>query len=485
MDATGRGRPQKTLTHTNNRQGIAVHMRFLPLRVDHKRSLMRIIIAGAGEVGFHLAKLLSMEGHTITVVDLDNDKLASISNQLDLGVLNGSSTSFGTLIQASVQRADLLIAVTNTEEVNLTTCIIAKHLGAKKTIARIANVEFLMKKEKLDLSTLGIDELISPSSLAAREIKRLCKESALTDFIDFDKGKLSLIGLKVEYGSLIAGKTIGEIDFFKKDNNFVPVAILRNNETIIPDDNTRFLINDHAYFTANKQGLDRVLEVFKKKRIDIRNIMILGGSSVGYHAARALSKQYRVKLIEPDKELCMKLTDGLPDTLIINADGRDVDVLEEENLSEMDAFISVTDNSETNIITSLVAKNHGVKKTIALVENVDYIHLSQSIGVDTLINKKLIAANFIFRYIRKGEVLSLTSLHGADVEALEFEVTPGSRAVGKRVRDVKFPKGAIIGGIIRGDRGFIHDGQTRFEEKDHVVVLSKLKYIHKVESLFK
>lgn len=455
------------------------------MRIVFSQNVMRVIIAGAGEVGFHLAKLLSMEGHTIVVIDLDNDKLASISNQLDLGVLNGSSTSIATLNQAAVARADLLIAVTNSEEVNLTTCIFAKHLGAKKTIARIANVEFLMKKEKLDLETLGIDELISPSSLAAREIKRLCKESALTDFIDFDKGKLSLIGLKVEHDSLIAGKTISEMDFFNKENNFIPVAILRNNETIIPDDDTRYLINDHAYFTANKDGLDRVLEVFKKQRIEIKNIMILGGTQVGYHAARALSKQYRVKLIEPDKDLCMKLTDGLPDTLIINADGRDVDVLEEENMSEMDAFISVTDNSETNIITSLLAKNHGVKKTIALVENVDYIHLSQSIGVDTLINKKLIAANFIFRYIRKGEVLSLTSLHGADVEALEFEVTRGSRAVGKRVKDLKFPKGAVVGGIVREDRGFIHNASTTFEEKDHVVVLSKMKCIHKVESLFK
>lgn len=436
-------------------------------------------------MGFHLAKLLSMEGHTIVVIDLDNDKLTAISNQLDLGVQNGNSTSIPTLLDTGVARAELVIAVTSSEEVNLTTCILAKHLGAEKTIARITNVEYLRKNEKEDLRELGIDELISPAVLAASEIKRLCKESALTDFIDFDEGKLSLVGLKVEHDSLIAGKTIGDMDFLNRENNFIPVAILRNNNTIIPDTNTRYLINDHAYFTANKEGLTQVLNVFKKERVQIKNIMIIGGTQIGYHASRALSREYRVKLIEPDKELCMQLTDSLPDTLIINADGRDVDVLEEENLSEMDAFISLTDNSETNIITSLVAKNHGVKKTIALVENVDFIHLSQSIGVDTLINKKLIAANLIFKYIRKGEVLSLTSLHGADVEALEFEVTEGSKAVGRTVSQLPFPKGAVLGGIIRDDRGFIHNESTVFEEKDHVVVLSKMSSIHKVESFFK
>lgn len=446
---------------------------------------MKVIIAGAGEVGFHLAKLLTIEGHALTVIDKNPDQLKQISQHLDLEVLEGSSTSIVTLTNAAVQNADLVIGVTNSEDVNLTTCIIAKHLGAKRTVARISNVEFLTSKEKLDMSKIGIDELISPASLAAREIKRLCKESALTDFIDFDKGKLSLMGLKVEQDSLVAGKTIQELAHHNPDRNFITVAILRNNETIIPDKETRFLINDHAYFCANPEGLNRVLEIFKKDRLEIKHIMILGGSSVGYHAAKALSKRYRVKLVEPIRERCIKLAEQLPDTLIINADGRNVNILEEESLSEMDAFIAVTGNSETNIITSLVAKNHGVDKTIALVENIDYIHLSQSIGVDTLINKKLIAANFIFRYIRQGEVLSLTSLHGADVEVLEFEVSPKAKIIGKTIRDLKFPKNAVVGGVIRKGVGRIPDSNFVFEEKDHIVVLSKLQCIHKVESYFK
>jgi trk system potassium uptake protein TrkA len=446
---------------------------------------MKVIIAGAGEVGFHLAKLLTMEGHALTVIDKDPDALQQISQHLDLEVLEGSSTSIVTLTNANVQKADLVIGVTSSEDVNITTCIMAKHLGAKRTVARISNVEFLTSKEKLDMAQIGIDELISPASLAAREIKRLCKESALTDFIDFDKGKLSLVGLKVEHDSLVAGKTIEELAHMNSDMNFITVAILRNNETIVPKKETRFLINDHAYFCANPEGLNRILEIFKKDRVEIKHIMILGGSSVGYHAAKALSKRYRVKLVEPNKERCIKLAELLPDTLIINADGRNVDILEEENLSEMDAFIAVTANSETNIITSLVAKNHGVDKTIALVENIDYIHLSQSIGVDTLINKKLIAANFIFRYIRQGEVLSLTSLHGADVEVLEFEVPPNAKIIGKTLSDLKFPKNAVVGGVVRNSVGRIPDSNFEFEEKDHIVVLSKMQCIHKVESYFK
>jgi len=446
---------------------------------------MRVIIAGAGEVGFHLAKLLTIEGHNITVIDKNPDQLKNISNQLDLEVIAGSSTSISTLSHANVQKADLVIGVTNSEDVNLTTCILAKHLKAKKTVARISNVEYLMSKEKVDLCEIGIDELISPASLAAREIKRLCKESALTDFIDFDRGKLSLVGIRVEHDSKVAGKTMEETAHLNERRDFIPVAILRNNETLVPNKDTRFLVNDHAYFTANSTGLTAVLEIFKKERLEIKNLMILGGSSVGYHAAKALSKKYRVKIVEPDKERCMWLAERLPDTLVLNADGRNVDALEQESLSDMDAFIAVTGNSETNIITSLVAKNHGVEKTIALVENIDYIHLSQSIGVDTLINKKLIAANFIFRYIRKGEVLSLTSLHGADVEVLEFEVPQESKMVGKKLSELKFPKNSIVGGVVRHEKGFIPDGNFEFKERDHVVILSKMECIHKVESFFK
>lgn len=352
-------------------------------------------------------------------------------------------------------------------------------------MARVNNTEYLLQQEELQLSELGIDEIISPQLLAAAEIKRLLKEPAFTDYHEFDKGKLSLVGVRIDSKSPLVNKTVQETAHLNPNNTFIPVAILRSNRTLIPRSDTYFRVQDHAYFIAQSKGIDDVLVAANKERAIIKNVMVFGGTAVGFHAARLLSKKYRVKLFEMDKERCYQLTESLPNTLIINADGRDLDVLEDENLSEMDAFVAVTNNSETNIISSLVAKNNGVKKSIAMVENIDYIHLSQNIGVDTLINKKLIAANSIFKYLRKGDVLSLASIHGADVEVLEFEVNQGSAVCSKALKDCRFPKSAIVGGVIRKDTGIITDGEFVFAPRDHVVVLSMPECIHKVEALFK
>ncbi|MEM6522532.1 MAG: Trk system potassium transporter TrkA [Bacteroidota bacterium] len=445
---------------------------------------MRIVIAGAGDVGFHLAKLLAYEEQDIILIDRDAAPLKQASQSLDVGTIKGSSTSYQILDEADIQNADLLIAVTSSEETNLTTAIIGKHLGAKRTVARIENVEYLLNKEKLDLRELGIDEIISPESLAAKEIKRLLKEIALTDTFDFDEGKLSLIGVNVDNKSPIAGKTLAESAHLNPDYNFVTVAILRDNETIIPRGETLFLEGDHAYFITQPDGVDRVLSLSGKTRQGVKNIMILGGSKVGFHAAKRLSRKFNVKLIERDKDKCFEYADQLKNVMVINGDGRDVDLLEEEGIQEMDAFIAVTGNSETNIISCLVAKNHHVKKTVSLVENIDYIHLSQNIGVDTMINKKLIAANFIFRYIRQGDVINLTSIHGVDAEILEFIVKAESKITEKMVKDMEFPKEAVIGGVVRNGVGYTAMGDFQFRPKDRVVVLCRPQCIHAVESYF-
>lgn len=446
---------------------------------------MRIIIAGAGDLGFHLAKLLAYEEQDIILIDQDSGVLEHASNHLDVHTVKGSSTSISVLEEANVSKADLLIAVTSIEDTNITTASIGKTLGAKRTIARVSNIEFLHQREKCDLRTIGIDEIISPESLAAREIKRLLKESALTDTFEFEKGMLSLIGITVDENSELLDKTLTETAYLNPDHNFTTIAILRENHTIIPHGDNRFQLNDHAYFIAEPGGTERLMALAGKERIEIKNIMILGGSKVGINTARQLSKKYNIKLIESDKEKCFTLADELTDTMIINGDGRDIDLLREEGIDRMDAFIAVTGNSETNIISSLVAKNNGVHKTIAAVENMEYIHLSQSIGVDTLINKKLIAANFIFRYIRKGQVLNLTSIHGVDAEILEFEVHPESKILSEELRNLDFPKTAIIGGVIRKGAGHTVRGSFNFEAKDRVVVLCKSDCIHKVESFFK
>lgn len=446
---------------------------------------MKIIIAGAGEVGFHLAKLLTNERQEIVIIDLDQDRLNYVAAHLDVHIVRGSSTSYKFLEEANVSKSDLLISVTSSEETNMVTCIVAKKLGAKKTIARIDNTEYLTNTEKLNLKDIGIDELISPESLAARELKRLLREAALTDTFEFDNGMLSLVGIHIDENGFLANKTLKDTTHLNPDQNFITVCILRDGKTIIPHGNTEFLPKDHAYFIAQPEGVQKVIELSRKERVVFKNIMILGGTKVGYHAARRLSKKYRIKLIESKKDRCFQLADELRDTLVINGDITNVELLKEEGLEDMDAFIAVTDNSETNIISCLVAKASGVKKTIAMVENMDYIRLSQDIGVDTMINKKLIAANFISRYIRKGDVISLTGIHGVEAEILEFEVKEGSKINKRKIRDINFPKNAIIGGVVRKGVGYTTFGDFEFRPKDRAVIMSLPDSMHEVEQYFK
>jgi trk system potassium uptake protein TrkA len=446
---------------------------------------MRIIISGAGDVGFHLVKLLAKEEHDITLIDLDQQKLDYASSHLDVAAIKGSSTSFKVLNEANVKNSDLLIAVTQFEETNLTTAMFAKHLGTKKTVARIQNTEYLTDKDVLNLSDLGIDEIISPESLAAREIKRLMRETAVTDSFDFDNGKLSLVGTIIDKNSELNEKSLQEVGDSLSNNEFINVALLRDSKTIIPNGGSRFQTGDHAYFITLPKGTQHILSLSGQKRKQIKRMMVLGGSKVGYHAAKSLSKKYKVKLIELDRDKCFDLADKLPNVMVIHGDGHDVDFLKENGIDEMDAFMAVTGKSETNIISCLVAKENGVKKTIALVENIDYIHLSQNIGVDTMINKKLIAANFIFRSIRKGDIISLTSIHGVDAEVMEFIIKPGSKITSDALKNLEFPNTAIVGGVIRKGEGLIPNGELQLRPKDRAVVLCKPECIPEVEEFFK
>lgn len=446
---------------------------------------MRIIIAGAGDLGFHLSKLLVQEEQDIVLIDEEQAVLDYASNHLDVQTMRGSATSPRVLKESAIDKADLFIGVTSNQETNFTACMLAKRLGAKKTIARVSNIEYIHLRESLNLKEVGIDEVISPESLAAKEIKRLIKESAMTDSFEFDKGLLTLMGLTVDENSELLNKSIQETAYLNPKNNFIVVAILRDNQTIIPHGENRFQLNDHAYFIAQPDGVERVMNLAGKERYEIKEVAIIGGTKLGVHTARQLSQKYRVKLVEQDKEKCFRLADELPDTLIINGDGRDLDLLREEGITSMDAFIAVTGNSETNIISCLSAKNAGVRKTIALVENTDYIHLSQNIGVDTLINKKLIAANFIFRYIRQGQILNLTSIHGVDAEIMEIEVKENSKILEGKLRELNWPKTAVVGGVVRNGQGYTVRGDFEFKAKDRVVVLSRPECINNIESYFK
>ncbi|HBU78795.1 MAG TPA: Trk system potassium transporter TrkA [Muricauda sp.] len=448
---------------------------------------MRIIIAGAGEVGFHLAKLLSYEAQEITLIDTDKERLSYADTHLDIRVLRGDATSIQVLQDADVDGSDLVIGVTASETTNLTLCVLAKQLGCKRTMARISNTEFMDNRELIRFEQLGIDELISPERLAATEIQLMLNQSAFNDTYQFEEGLLTMFGVILPKTAPFVGKMVKEAARIFPELNFMPIALQRKGTqfTLIPRGDTVFKEGDQVYFITSDKGVEELYKLSGMQKQDIKNVMILGGSKVGYKTARDLcNKKFNVKLIEKNKEKAFDIADELPHALVINGDGRNVELLEEESLESMDAFIAVTGNSETNIMSCLVAKSKKIKKTIALVENMDYFQLSHSIGVDTLINKKLLAANSIFRYIRKGEVLALTRLNNLNAEILEFEVKPSSLVNGEIIRELNFPREASIGGVIRNGEGIIALGDFRIAEGDKVVVCCLPKAIARIEKLF-
>jgi len=448
---------------------------------------MKIIIAGAGEVGFHLAKLLSYESQDITLIDTDKESLTYADTHLDIRTIKGDATSITILQDARVENVDLVIAVTASETTNITVCVLAKQLGALRTIARISNTEFIEHKELAGFSKFGIDELISPESLAASEIELLLDQSAFNDSYEFEDGALTMVGTTLSRTASFVGKSVKEAAQVFPELHFMPIAIQRfgTQYTIIPRGDTLFKEGDQVYFMTVKGGVEELYKLTGKVKQEIRNVMILGGGRIGSKTAKDLCyNKFKVKVIEKDRERAADLADMLPKALVINCDGRNVELLEEEDLNDMDAFIAVTGDSETNIMSCLVAKSRGLQKAIALVENMDYFQLSHSIGIDTLINKKLLAANTIFRYIRRGEVVAMTKLNNMNAELLEFIVRPGSPLDNKLIRDVDFPRSATIAGIVRDNQGIIALGDFRILAGDRVVVCCLPRSIKKVEKMF-
>ena len=447
---------------------------------------MKIIIAGAGEVGLHLSKLLSFESHDITLIDNNDINLKDGENYLDIKVINGDSSSISTLGQANVKDSDLVIGVTASESINFLTCILSKQLGAKRTIARITNPEFI-SDNSIDFKKLGIDEIISPEHLAANEIKLLVNDSAFTNSHDFEDGELKMMAARIQTDAPFVGKKVQEAASVYPGIKFMPIAIERSGSqsAIIPRGNTLFKKDDHVYFITCDDGVDELYKLMGTKKDKLQNIMILGGGRVGFKVAQELSEEgYSVKLVEINNDKAEKIADQLNNVLVLNLDGTRVDLLSEENLDQMDAFISTTGDSQKNIMSCLMAKSKKIKKTIALVDDSDYFELSESIGVDTLINKKLLAANEIFRFIRKGNILELNKLNNMNAEVLEFLVSSNSKVIGKKIKDINFPRSAIIGGVIRDDKGLIALGDFQIKEGDKVLICSLYEGISKVEKLF-
>jgi trk system potassium uptake protein TrkA len=446
---------------------------------------MRIIIAGMGDVGYHLAKELSIESHDIIAIDKNQQRLLRIDSMADILTITGSSTSLDILKKVKTSEAELFVAVTSSENTNIASAILAKKMGAKKTIARIANAEYLSNDVGVNFKELGIDFMLYPEELAAQETVNLIKRTAATDLLEFEGGKVTVMGLKLDKNAPIINKTLTEVAHEHQSVDFRIVAIYRNFRTIIPSGKDRFIANDQVFVITKPEGIELILKLAGKENIKFDNIMILGGSKIGRRVSELLQKNMTIKLIESNEDKSFSLADDLPGTLVIQGDGRDIDLLAQEGIIDVDAFVAVTEDAETNIITCLMAKHLGVKKAIALVDKTDYIPLTQTIGLDSLINKKLIAATNILQFIRRGEVISQTTLEGIDAQLFEFVVQPNSPITKKPVKDIGFPRDAIIGGVIRGDQSFIAVGDSQIKAHDKIVIFSLPSGVKKIEKLFK
>src|SRR5665647_464977 len=433
---------------------------------------MRIIIAGAGEVGTHLAKMLSNENHEIILIDTEEDRLKPVDSSMDVLTYVGSATSINILQELLQKKTDLFIAVTHWEDTNITASILAKRLGAVKTIARIDNIDYLEPSTLEFFKSIGVDSLIYPELIAAREVLGLLHETGSTEFMEFSGGKLAMYVQKLDKNAPILNKSLQEISFSHRTDKYRAVAIKRNAVTIIPRGNEHFQLGDMVFVISTHEGINEMMKTSGKENFEAKSIMILGGSRIGKHVALYLQKTSEVKLIDSNIEKCEDLAEILDNTLIINGDGRNVDLLEQEGITKMDAFVAVTGNSETNILSCLLAKRMGVKKTIAEVENMEFINLAENTGIDTIINKKISAASRIFRHTTNPNVTQVKYMTGTDAEVIEFNVPENSRITKGTLRSMDFPKDAIVGGGTRDGEPFIATGDTIIRANDKVVVFT-------------
>ena len=445
---------------------------------------MKIIIGGAGAVGTHLAELLSNEKQDIILMDEDKDKLSAMDSNFDLMTVCASPTSIMALKNAGVSDADLFIAVTPEESRNMTACMIATNLGAKKTVARIDNYEYLLPKHKEFFAKLGVHSLIYPEMLAAKDIVDAIKMSWIHQWWEFYGGALILIGAKMKETAQILNVPLFELG--SRNIPFHIVAIKRGHETIIPRGDDTIKLNDIVYFTTTRKYVPYIRKISGKEHYpEVRNVMIMGGSRIAVRASQYIPDSMQVKIIESDLNRCHRLTDLVDDkVMIINGDGRDLNLLAEEGLKDTDAFVALTGNSETNILACLAAKRMGVTKTVAEVENIDYISMAESLDIGTVINKKMIAASHIYQMMLDADVANVKCLTFADADVAEFKVKEGSRITQKPIKDMGLPKGITIGGLIRNGEGQLVTGNTMIQPGDHVVVFCLGMMIKKAEKFF-
>lgn len=443
---------------------------------------MKIVIAGAGEVGSHLAKLLSREEQDIILVDKDADKLATIDANYNLMTLCGSPTSFASLRDAGVDHCDLFIAVTPYETANVTACAMAKNLGARKTVARIDNYELMIDESRDFFTRLGVDYLIYPEYLAAEEILTALKRSWVRHWFELHNGEIILVGVKLRDNAQLIGMRLKDLSFSQQ--TFHVSAIKRNHETIIPRGDDLIRANDILYFTTTRDHVNDLLEICGKVHHDIKKVLIMGGSRIAIRLAALAEDEYKIKIIDNNMEVCKRLPEKCPNCEIVYGDARDIDVLREEGIEDIDAFIALSDSSEANILACLTAKEFGVGKSIAEVENIQFISEAEGLNIGTIINKKLLASSKIFQILLDADINSSKCLALTDAEVAEIVAKPHSKITKGAVKDLNLSRDMTIAGLVRDGKGMLVKGNTIIEPGDHVVVFCLSGAIHKVERLF-
>ena len=444
---------------------------------------MRIIIAGAGEVGRHLAKLLSREDMDISLIDERIDRLGDLDTNFDLLTKVGSPCSINDLRSIGVENVDLFIAVTPSESENITACLLANELGAKKTLARIDHYEYLIPENKRIFEKMGLNHLIYPELLAAKEIAASLKTNWMRYHLTLCEGALELCVVKVRDGAEVIGKKF--MSGYFSHGMYRIVAIKRGQETIIPGGQDEVMADDMVYAVCTRENKKILREQLGKQKREIKNIIFFGGSKIAQKTVQNLPDDLNIKILEADRELCYQLSEKINNALIINADGSDMAVLKDEGIEDADAFVAVTASSEANIFACMAAKRFGVKKTIAEVENLDYITMAEGLEIGTVLNKKTIAASYIYQMLLDASVLNVRNLTSADAEIVEFMAEEGSRITKAKVRDMRLPADANIGAIVRAGEGILVNGDTQILQGDQVVVFCKSQVIRQLEKFFK
>ncbi|MCC8071063.1 MAG: Trk system potassium transporter TrkA [Bacteroidales bacterium] len=443
---------------------------------------MKIVIAGAGEVGLHLAKLLSREEQDITLIDSNGTTLASLDANYNLMTLQGAPTSFRVQREAGVGDCDLFIAVTPYETRNVVACSMAKSLGAKRTVARIDNYEFTEEQNRPYFKHLGVNQLVYPEYLAAKEIAQALERTWVRTWFEIHDGELLVVGVKIREGARLCGMQLKELAM--QQHFFHVAAIKRNHETIIPRGDDIIHPADILYFTTTRDHINDIRDICGKRQENIRNVLIMGGSRIAVRLVALVGDRYRFKILEINRDRCLKLVERCPGARIVHADARDADTLIEEGIEDMDAFVALTDSSETNILSSLSAKEYGVHKTIAEVEEVQFISQAENLNIGTIINKKLLASSSIFQMLLSSDTQSSKFMALADADVAELEVMPGAKVTRALVKDLGLSRDMTLAGLIRDGKGMLVGGMTQIQAGDHVVVFCLQGAIHKIERLF-